>query len=472
MTGGGLRRAVGALALAALAACQQVPPAPISAEDNAAVLGARSLSDPALREFIENARGRAFAVWPLPRWDLETLTLAALFHQSSLAVARAQWALARGGIESARARPNPTLTVTPEQSLNPGSAASAWLASVQIDWPIETAGKRGYRIAQARALAEGARRGLGVEAWRVRRALREALTELAAANERGAGLAAQVSIERELDALFEQRWRAGAASQSEVAPMRLALLRTQTQIGEVERRKLTALVQVAAAIGVPTDALAGVDLASPLGEGTDPLAEVSEAEARRRALLERADVLAALDTYAAREAALRLELARQIPDLHLGPGYQFDQGQNKWGLGLWLELPLMNRNEGPIAEATAARSEAAARFSALQSQVIAALEQALAERRSAREQLARVGALAALQAGQAERARTALALGAIDRPAQLAAEIELAGGRLALVDARQALDQAYTALEAALQGPLVAPESLESSGRFAAQGLP
>ena len=38
------------------------------------------------------------------------------------------------------------------------------------------------------------------------------------------------------------------------------------------------------------------------------------------------------------EAALRLEIAKQYPDVHLNPGYQFDTGENKWALGVGLTL--------------------------------------------------------------------------------------------------------------------------------------
>jgi outer membrane protein TolC len=460
------------LALGILAGCQQVPPAPISAERVADAFAARSLEDPLLRGFLEAGLGRALPDWPLRRWDLEALTLAALFHQPSLEVARAQWQIAHGAIETAGARPNPTLTLTPERSLNPGDAVSPWLATVQLDLPIETAGKRGHRIARAESLEAAARRGLVVEAWRVRRALRTALVDLAAALERRRLLAARISGEQALARLIEQRVQAGAASEADAALLRLALLYSRAELGDAERRALAALARVSAAIGVPVHALESVEIAFALGSGADPLAGASEADARRRALLGRADVLAALDAYAAAEAALRLELARQYPDLHLGPGYQFDQGQNKWGLGVSIELPILNQNQGPIAEAAAARAESAARFTALQAQVVAEIEQALAERRGAREQVAQLEALAAEQARRLGRARDALALGAIDRPAELAAELELQRGRLALVDARQALEQSLAALEAALQGPLVAPEMLERPGRLAMRAAP
>ena len=175
-------------------------------------------------------------------------------------------------------------------------------------------------------------------------------------------------------------------------------------------------------------------------------------------------MLAALDAYAASEAALRLELARQYPDLHLGTGYQFDQGQNKWGLGLSLELPVMNRNEGPIAEADrgAQRGGGALHGAPGAGDRGARAGAGGATRRASISWRVSTRSIA-LQESQLARARSALALGAIDRPAELAAELELRSGELARVDARQALEQSLAALEAALQGPLVAPDALERS---------
>jgi len=94
-------------------------------------------------------------------------------------------------------------------------------------------------------------------------------------------------------------------------------------------------------------------------------------------LLNRSDLLALLSEYVACEEDLRLELARQYPDVHFNPGYEYDQGDNKWGVGLSLELPFMNRNRGPIAEAEARRSECVAKFIALQAHILEGIERDL-----------------------------------------------------------------------------------------------
>src|SRR6185369_4828346 len=87
------------------------------------------------------------------------------------------------------------------------------------------------------------------------------------------------------------------------------------------------------------------------------------------------------------------QIAKQYPDVHLSPGYQYDQGDNKWSLGITFELPLLNQNQGPIAEARARRLESAARFTELQARVIGEIDRASAAYRAAREQTAAIEAL-------------------------------------------------------------------------------
>lgn len=440
-------------------ACQHVPPRPLAAETTAAALEARSLDAPELARFLAAALGHAPSDWPLRTWDLRTLTLAALFFQPAMDVARTHAAVAGAAVETAGARPNPTLAITPEYSVNPMGAVSPWVSAVHVDWVIETAGKRARRIDRATADAEAARLAITGEAWRVRRRLAAALVTLAAARRQGAMIAAEKDAATRLVTLAEGRVRAGAASAADVAPLRLALLQATTEHATADAQTEEALCGVAAAIGVPARALDG----RALPDGLDPadaraLVDLAPDVARRRALLERSDVRQALAAYAGAEATLGLELARQYPDVHLGPGYQFDQGQNKWGVGLSVDLPILNRNEGPIAEAVAAREEAAARLLATQAAVIAEVEQALARRAGESRRSATLRASVADRDANLARARAALTAGALDRAAVVAAELERAHAARAAADADTALAVALIDLEAAVEGP--APTTL------------
>ena len=449
-----LARALLAGALAMTSACRHFEPAPLDPAASAAALESRSLADPGLHALLEKVLPGGTPAWPLAKWDLTTLTLAALYFHPSLDVARSHWKVAEAGVLTAGARPNPILSVTPQFVSNAAAGATPWDITSVLDWPIETAGKRARRIEGAEQLAAAARLGIETAAWQVRSDLRQRLLDLAAARLRAELLGRELAAQREVVALLEQRVRAGALSSTEMAPARVAELQSAADLAAAERQQREAQLNVAEAIGVTAAALEGIEIDFPLDAPAGG-AEPAPDELRRQALQGRPDLLGALAEYEASQAALRLQIARQYPDLHVGPGYEYDQGLNKWSvIGFAIELPVLDRNEGPIAEAEARRSEAAARFLALQAAVIAQLDRALADRASAREELERSESVLATERERARAATRALEAGAADRLALQTAEAELARAERTHVDAQVRLQQALGDLEAAVQQPL------------------
>ena len=180
--------------------------------------------------------GREVSPWPLPIWDLPTCTLAAFYFHPDLAVARAQQAVARAGVVTAGGRPNPTLNVAPGYNFNAASAVSPWMPAMNVDLPIETAGKRRHRISRANQLSEAARLSLIATGWQIRGALRTSLVEFSAAVQQAALLERQRGIQRDLVRFLEQRVVSGAAAAIEVTPSRLALIKSTTDLGEARRR--------------------------------------------------------------------------------------------------------------------------------------------------------------------------------------------------------------------------------------------
>ena len=168
-------------------------------------------------------------------------------------------------------------------------------------------------------------------------------------------------------------------------------------------------------------------------------------------MLNRADVLGALAEYAASQAALQLEIAKQYPDLHLGPGYQMDQTDSKWTLAFPLTLPLFNRNKGAIGEATARRTEAATRFVAVQARAIGEVELALASYRAALQKVSTTDAIMADLTKQDQAARRMFEAGDISRLELGSVQLELYTGALARLDARIKTQQALGGLEDAMQ---------------------
>ena len=83
-----LRVYVGALAgLTTACATVQVPPAPLAPEQTITRFDARTLDNTNLGDFVRAALNEPTVAWPPAEWDLNTLTLAALYYHPELDVA-------------------------------------------------------------------------------------------------------------------------------------------------------------------------------------------------------------------------------------------------------------------------------------------------------------------------------------------------------------------------------------------------
>jgi cobalt-zinc-cadmium efflux system outer membrane protein len=449
--GPGLKIVGLAVVVAAAAACVRFHPKPIAPVEAIEDFEARRLDAPELKDFL--LRNQDAKDWPPAAWDLKSLTLAAFYYHSDMDVARAQWGVARGGRITAGERPNPSLNpVVGYNATSPRSEVTPWIPEISLEIAIETAGKRGYRIAEARSLSEAARWNILSAAWEVRSRLRGALLEAYASGKREALRTEARKLQTETVRLLELQKDAGEVSVYDLTQARLALDGSRLAAIEAARAKEEAMARLAAALGLPRRALDGVAFSFDCFRRPDPA--IPAGEVRRHAVVNRSDILAALSEYAASQSALQLEIAKQYPDIRLGPNYQLDQTDSKWTIGLAIDLPILSRNRGPIAEAEARRTESAARFLALQSQVIGELDAAVEDCRSALLKSKAADDLLANLARQEATAKTRREVGEISKLELLGVQIELNAGAEARLEALIQAQEAVGRLENAAQSPL------------------
>jgi outer membrane protein, heavy metal efflux system len=447
---------------AQVVACAHFQPKPLSAAASIAGFDSRSLEAPGLRDFLAAshvaapARGAA--------WSLKALTLTALYYQPALAEAREKLLAAQAAQITAGERPNPSIAVTAGYDAGVPGAVHPWIVPVSFDWPVETAGKRGYRLAEAQHLAAAARWNLVGTVWRVRNRLRAALLELYAARRSESLLAREESTRRNVVRLLEDQLRAGNVSSYEVAQARIAMdrvtLARQAAAGQLRQSRIA----LAGALGVPLRALDGARF-SFADLKAFPL-ELTRPQVRQRALLDRADVRAALERYAASQSALQLQIARQWPDIRLGPGFTWNEqlaGDREWELGLSLPLPVLNHNQGPIAEAQAQRALAAAHFLTVQTAAVTQIDSSLAAYESARAQLLTADSLLRDLERQLSSVNAQVAAGELQPLDRVNARLAHEAGARNRLDALVRAQQALGRLEDAMQSPLtVAPTTVHA----------
>lgn len=338
--------------------------------------------DPFSQEFQSYLKSQGYADEQLPpkNWGLSELTYSALYFHSDLDVARATWRASQAAEQTAALRPLPGISGDIENHSESDNGVSPWTFGLTIDLPIETGGKRQARIDRATSLSEATRIEIAQTAWKVRSRLHASWLSYQASLSQAGLLKEELSLRVEISNMLEARLRAGMASSIESANSRLLQQRTQ-QLLDSELANLANLKSTLASnAGLSVQALNTINIATvdqALIE-QQRQAFISDNESinklQESALLNRLDIRAALARYDAAEAKLRLEIARQYPDITLSPGYSYDQGDKIWSLGIGALLSMIHKNKSNIAEADAQRDLEAAKFRALQVEVIGELE--------------------------------------------------------------------------------------------------
>jgi outer membrane protein, heavy metal efflux system len=435
--------------------CATYHPEPLDAVKTAQQLNSRSLANPELCRYLRANMGANLPACPPPQWSLAALTLVGFYYSPDLAVADARVREADAAVITAGAVPNPTAHVGPQfrEAISPNFPP--WgIGSFSLDLPIETAGKRGYRIAEAQRLADAARLAAGEAAWGVRSRIRAALLQyLLDLRERDL-LAHEEDTLAQVVRLFEQRVMAGAASQPELYLTQSSLQGVKLKFIEIVARVSVDRNVLSGALGVAIEALDGAAFTWSMLDSPPGQQRLSPAEIQQLALLNRIDLRRQLAQYAAADEALKLEIAKQYPNINIAGGYSWEGGENIFELGPSAVLPVFNRNQGPIAEAEARRREVAAQFLAMQAGVIEQSQTALARYRGALGALETARSAADLQAKRVGQARRAVAVGESDTVVLAQTQLQDLSAQQGLLDSLTNAQTALGALEDSIQRPL------------------
>jgi outer membrane protein, heavy metal efflux system len=254
--------------------------------------------------------------------------------------------------------------------------------------------------------------------------------------------------------LFEQRVNAGGASKRE-----LYLAQANLQAAKLKSIEMVARVSadrnvLSGALGVPVQALDDVAFSWPGFDSPPNHRSLSPTEIQRLALLNRIDLRRQLAQYAAADEALKLEIAKQYPDIKITGGYTWEGGENIFELGPSSLLPIFNQNQGPIAEAEARRKEVTAQFLAMQAGIIEQSQAALTRYRGALDALYAARGAAELQAKRLSQTRRAVEIGESDTVVLAQAQLQHLSAQQGLLDSLTNAQTTLGALEDSIQRPL------------------
>lgn len=389
---------------------------------------------------------------PLLEWGIDELTYCAHYFHPSLDVARAQWRAAESAEASAAEKSAPTLNSNIARSDDSDPSKKPFAFGFSVDIPIETANKRDIRIANARHLSEIAKLEIAQTAWQLRHNIAQSLAEYQLNQLQIQLLTAEETRRQEIVAIYQKRLSLGAASNIELSSANLQLQSVSSSLHAAQQNALVFHSRLASNTGLPLTRVEKMQLSTNTNK---PVTHVLQASSvQTTALLNRLDIRIALERYAAAETKLKLEIAKQYPDLVISPGYAFEFGDNVWSLGLSGLMTLLNKNKAGIAEAAQLREVEVAQFEALQTKVISEASIANAELIQAQQALTNQQKLLEQQQANTKRMERMFAAGEIDRLALAFITLENIQAEKSVALAYFKFKTAHIQLENTLQKPL------------------
>ena len=380
---------------------------------------------------------------PGHEWTESELLTVALTQNPDVLAAKARRLSARRLAVASKAGPAAGLTLTAEYANNAG--ASPWLYGAGLDLASDRGIRRKTRLTLADLDLLQADYDYEGAVWAVRSSLARAMAARRVASD-SLGLAQNLTDIRQRRAdLMDARVAAGEDSRSAALLARADLSAARHRLADVLAKLNQANADLARSLGMSPSAVEDARLAPAAQQASEPTANLETA-------LRRSDVLAAVVGYDRAEAGLRLEIARQFPEIRFGPGYSWDHGVVKLPFNLALVLPPADLHRANIRTAEAKRQEAARNLEAIEAQVMDQTEKGRTGLAQTRMQLAliRDRDLPAAQ-GLANAARRALKAGEGDQTDALAAEAALLEADLAKVEAEGAALGAGIDLEDAMR---------------------
>ncbi len=431
-------------------AFQRYQAKPLSPQQTSSFYQSRNLDDAQLRQYLNKYLD---TIPPDTIWDAKALSFAAFFYHPDLDIARSQLDVQKGKLITAGQRPNPRAGLNIGYNYTPGQIPiSPWLFTPSLDFIIETAGKRKLRINQANYLIEAARLNVGVAAWQVRSRLRQQLASYLLFENDLELLRMEVALRSEYADGLQTLFDYGEITITDMELARITLNDARLRMVAAEGLAAERKVLLANSLGVPASALAGKKFVYRDVFHPPALNRLDTLE--KQVLINNLNIHRALMDYAVSEATLQLEVAKQYPDVQVGTSLRFYQGQQRAQATPGVDLPIFNKNQGPIAEAKANRDVMAATFLQLQANALTELDRVQAVYQSNLKEYETAQTILKMNEEREKNINAVFNAGDLTYLDVLSARLETALARRALLQALVRLHTTLGSLENIVQKPL------------------
>ncbi len=316
--------------------------------------------------------------------DERELVAVGLTLNPDLQAKRLEIGEARALLITAGLWPNPVLSASWRPGIS-GAPGATVEADVFID--LLKFWERSARQGAAGAKVKEATAEMVAEEWRIVAELRSQRLRVLAFEQSMSLLDEEVALREKLVDLVKRRREVGDGTELDVSAAELDLAEIRRDRRHVYTELESARRELNRLLGLPPGYLLKLsDSGKPLT--ITVFEDLSDQELDRRFLSGRFELRAKEAAYERAENELQLAVYGQYPRFNLGPSFGREpEGTKYLGIGLALELPLFNRNQGEIAAKESERSRLRAEYTALLHRIKAGAYEAMARTRRARHEI-------------------------------------------------------------------------------------
>jgi outer membrane protein, heavy metal efflux system len=294
-------------------------------------------------------------------------------HNPQLRAASAGIEGAEAGIVTASAYQNPTITfgsLGRQQALLPSAAIPGMLHGLNFSQTVDMPVVRSTRIRAATVRKQGAEFALAETRLAVRGAVKHAFYNALRRTREKQLAEGNVELLEDLRRRIQVQVDVGEAARLELTRAEAEVASARIAVRSAELRRAAALSQLYAAVGTPLGQV------QPDGDLERSQILPSLSELQQEMLAKHPSLAVADSEIRFTEATVASERAQRLPSPSFWTDWFRQPEASQLRFGVTLTVPVWNKREGPIAEAEAARRQAAALAQSRRVELLAALERA------------------------------------------------------------------------------------------------
>jgi cobalt-zinc-cadmium efflux system outer membrane protein len=353
------------------AGCQLIPYSKkdIDLNDNNAAIDNQDSDAESFSKFI-NTLGQDISP-SIDGWNTDNLLASLYFYNTKIKTAERQYQTIKSDEVIAKFRPQSSLGIEVGSGNGANDDLSKDVEGLGVMFPLETANKRLIRYEIALNTSQSAYEDYRLLSWNERLTLIKALTQYAFNIKKINAVKNELFSRQSVYLMTKKRLETGIEDAIKLQQSKIALQITENTLKNLQLNQLNIRKQIAQNAGIKIQHLEknpilADDIINNLMSRMETINEKDFSLTREQAIQSRIDLRRDLADYAKAEANLKLEVAKQYPDIKFSPAYLYDFGDKIWTLGISTLIPNLEKNKALIAKAENFRESESSRIIDLQ----------------------------------------------------------------------------------------------------------